>query len=325
LTCFGTHQQRGRRLHRAIASSLPPNVGGAPEPGRKACPKSYSTGSIGMRMDEAIGVSPTMGSGLRRLSSRSFLRTFTPLHGATSTAGETYNEGSGDDDTAEARTEFVAECKLPTDRGLFRLLSYRYRGAKLVVRNGERVLEWSEMEPVVVVNGDPKGKSGFVVRVHDQCFTSEVLGSKRCDCKEQLDMALQHIIENEGALIYMPQEGRGIGLANKIAAYELQDDGMDTVDANRHLGFDDDERSYRCVPFILDHMGVESVRLITNNPFKIEELSGLGVRIDSVQPSFVEPNAYNEKYLRTKVERMAHLLSVPPPRASWAWRRRWSS
>jgi len=169
----------------------------------------------------------------------------------------------------EGTTTFIAECQMPTDKGMYRLRSYRYKGAKTVWRNGERVLEWTEMEPVVMFSGDLGGQKGVVVRVHDQCFTSEVLGSKRCDCKEQLDMALTYIQTNGGAIIYMPQEGRGIGLANKIAAYELQDGGLDTVDANRHLGFDDDERSYDCVPDILADMQISSVELVTNNPFKV--------------------------------------------------------
>lgn len=207
--------------------------------------------------------------------------------------------------TCARRSQFWQVCILTLC-----FLACRYKGAKIVVRNGERVIEWTEMEPVVVMHGDLRGKEKVLVRVHDQCFTSEVLGSKRCDCKEQLDMAMLHILQNEGAVIYMPQEGRGIGLANKIAAYELQDGGLDTVDANRHLGFEDDERSYSCVPFILQDMGIESVQLITNNPYKIHHLKDSGVKIDSVTPSIVVPNMHNLKYLRTKAERMAHLLSL---------------
>jgi GTP cyclohydrolase II len=209
----------------------------------------------------------------------------------------------------EGCTTFIAECKMPTDRGMYRLRSYRYKGAKMVWRNGERVLEWTEMEPVVMVAGDLRGKKGAVVRVHDQCFTSEVLGSKRCDCKEQLDLALTFIQKHGGAIIYMPQEGRGIGLANKIAAYELQDGGLDTVDANRHLGFDDDERSYDCVPDILADMEISSVELVTNNPFKVRLLTDLGVKIERTRPSLVAPNTFNAKYLRTKASRMAHSLN----------------
>ena len=210
----------------------------------------------------------------------------------------------------EGSTNFIAECCMPTDRGMYRLRSYRYQGAKNVWRNGERVLEWVEMEPVVMYSGDLRGKSGVVVRVHDQCFTSEVMGSKRCDCKEQLDMALTYIMAHGGAIIYMPQEGRGIGLANKIAAYELQDGGLDTVDANRHLGFDDDERSYDCVPDILAEMEISSVELVTNNPFKVRQLTDLGVTIDRTRPSFVAPNKFNSQYLRTKAARMAHSLEL---------------
>ena len=180
----------------------------------------------------------------------------------------------------------------------------------MVWRNGERVLEWTEMEPVVMYSGDLRGHKGVVVRVHDQCFTSEVLGSKRCDCKEQLDMSLSYIQTHGGAVIYMPQEGRGIGLANKVAAYELQDGGLDTVDANRHLGFDDDERSYDCVPAILEDMGILSVQLVTNNPYKVRLLTDMGVVIDRTRPSLVEPNAFNSQYLRTKAARMAHSLSL---------------
>ena len=180
----------------------------------------------------------------------------------------------------------------------------------MVWRNGERVLEWTEMEPVVMYSGDLRGHKGVVVRVHDQCFTSEVLGSKRCDCKEQLDMSLSYIQTHGGAVVYMPQEGRGIGLANKVAAYELQDGGLDTVDANRHLGFDDDERSYDCVPAILADMGILSVQLVTNNPFKVRLLTDMGVVIDRTRPSLVEPNAFNSQYLRTKAARMAHSLSL---------------
>lgn len=284
---------------------------------RRGFTKSFSTGSLNMHQ-------PLVSGFLRKRSSSSFFRL--SIHGskgsglnlATTDAQSMGGGSEGQPDHTEGQTEFIAECKLPTEQGHFRLRSYRYKGGKIVIRNGERVLEWTEMEPVVVIRGDLAGKEGVTIRVHDQCFTSEVLGSKRCDCKEQLDMAMGHIMESEGALIYMPQEGRGIGLANKIAAYELQDTGMDTVDANRHLGFDDDERSYSCVPFILKDMGIKSVRLVTNNPYKINMLRGMGVAIDSVQPSFVVPNMHNEKYLRTKVERMAHLLSldsltVPPP------------
>ena len=208
----------------------------------------------------------------------------------------------------EGSTRFVAECDLPTDRGNFRLRAYNYRGAKVVVRDGENVLEWNEMDPVIIYKGNLRGNTKTVVRVHDQCYTSEVLGSKRCDCREQLELALDYINQHGGALIYMPQEGRGIGLANKIAAYQLQDGGLDTVDANRALGFGDDERDYACVPFMLNDMGIKGIRLMTNNPFKIRQLTELGVNIVGAKAHVIASNDFNAKYLRTKAARMAHAL-----------------
>ena len=170
------------------------------------------------------------------------------------------------------------------------------------------MLEWIEMEPVIIYKGNLKGSQRAVVRVHDQCYTSEVLGSKRCDCREQLELALDYINQHGGALIYMPQEGRGIGLANKIAAYQLQDGGLDTVDANRALGFGDDERDYACVPFMLKDMGIQGIRLMTNNPFKIRQLTELGVKVVGAKAHIVDSNEFNAKYLRTKAVRMAHVL-----------------
>ena len=232
--------------------------------------------------------------------------------GRTSLSASTFSGGrltDGDDyHYPEGSTQFIAECELPTDRGNFRMRAYSYRGAKVVVRDGENVLEWTEMEPVVIYKGNLRGSSKAVVRVHDQCYTSEVLGSKRCDCREQLELALDYINQHGGALIYMPQEGRGIGLANKIAAYQLQDGGLDTVDANRALGFGDDERCYACVPFMLKDMGIKGIRLMTNNPFKIRQLTELGVSIVGAKSHVVASNEFNAKYLRTKAARMAHVL-----------------
>jgi len=156
------------------------------------------------------------------------------------------------------------------------------------------------------------------VRIHDQCFTSEVFRSQRCDCKEQLKMSLEYIRENGGAIIYLQQEGRGIGLANKVAAYALQDVGLDTVDANTHLGFPEDARQYGVVPSILSDMGISSIRLMTNNPRKIERLRALGVDVEGTIAMVVpKANPYNRKYLETKKERMNHknfgsMLSASP-------------
>jgi 3,4-dihydroxy-2-butanone 4-phosphate synthase/GTP cyclohydrolase II len=195
-------------------------------------------------------------------------------------------------------TKFISECELPTSRGTFRLRAYSYVGP-------DRTLE-----PVVLIAGDISSGENMPLRVHDQCFTSEVLGSMRCDCREQLDMSMDYIAQNGGAIIYMQQEGRGIGLANKIAAYALQDQGLDTVDANRHLGFSDDLRSYEAVDFILGDLGVKSVHLMTNNPFKIKCLKAMGVQVHSRIPMVVPPNAYSRRYLQAKETRMQHMLSM---------------
>ena len=265
---------------------------------------------LGQRGDADVSAGRVFGQPTGRIQRRVTSPHLRMRMSIDATARPGRDDAGGRGGYPEGCTTFIAECIMPTDRGMYRLRSYRYKGAKMVWRNGERVLEWTEMEPVVMVAGDFRGKKGLVVRVHDQCFTSEVLGSKRCDCKEQLDMALTYIQKHGGAIIYMPQEGRGIGLANKIAAYELQDGGLDTVDANRHLGFDDDERSYDCVPDILADMEIASVELVTNNPYKVRLLTDLGVTIDRTRPSLVAPNTFNAQYLRTKASRMAHSLNL---------------
>lgn len=201
--------------------------------------------------------------------------------------------------------EFIAETALPTDIGHFRLRAYR------TACNGN---EYTGREPSVIYAADksPFGVEGQLqqdvpVRIHDQCLTSEVFGSKRCDCSEQLRMALKHIAQEGGVIIYLQQEGRGIGLANKIAAYALQDVGMDTVDANLHLGFPDDCRHYGAVPSILHDMMIGSIQLMTNNPYKVNRLKELGVKVSNTL-SVVVPttNPYNHRYLLAKHERMDH-------------------
>lgn len=196
----------------------------------------------------------------------------------------------------EVSTEFVAETLLPTSEGAFRVRAYRAHGSL------------RESEPIAMISGAVQGKAGVPVRVHDQCFTSEVFGSLKCDCREQLLFAKEYTKQHGGVVIYMPQEGRGIGLANKIMAYSMQEQGLDTVDANRVLGFRDDYRSYEPVLAILKDLGVKSIRLLTNNPRKIRLLSEMGVQVDGRLPVVIPGGEHSQGYLTAKAERMAHLL-----------------
>jgi GTP cyclohydrolase II len=166
-----------------------------------------------------------------------------------------------------------------------------------------------EKEHVALVFGDIQGRDDVVVRVHSECMTSEVFGSLKCDCKEQLDRAMRDIARRgAGAVLYLRQEGRGIGLANKIRAYDLQAHGADTVDANRILGLPDDAREYDAAAEMLRHFGVKSVRLMTNNPEKVRAMRELGVDVRGRLPVLVPPNPHSKDYLEAKRERMAHEL-----------------
>ncbi|GAB9465001.1 Gtp cyclohydrolase ii [Globisporangium polare] len=196
----------------------------------------------------------------------------------------------------DIETQFVAETLLPTTEGVFRVRAYRSKGSL------------RESEPIAMISGDVKGKSGVPVRVHDQCFTSEVFGSLKCDCKEQLNFAKEYTKKHGGVVIYMPQEGRGIGLANKIKAYSMQEKGLDTVDANRVLGFKDDYRSYEPVQAILKDLGIKSIRLLTNNPRKIRLLSQLSIVVEGRLPVIIKGGEHSQGYLTAKAMRMAHLL-----------------
>ncbi len=162
---------------------------------------------------------------------------------------------------------------------------------------------------IALVKGNVGGKKPALVRVHSECLTGDALGSKRCDCGEQLDRALEHIQkEGSGVLLYMRQEGRGIGLLNKLKAYQLQDEGLDTVQANERLGFPADLRHYGVGAQILADLGIKKIKLMTNNPKKIVGLEGYGLEVVERVPIQVTPGEHNRKYLRTKKKKMGHLL-----------------
>lgn len=164
-------------------------------------------------------------------------------------------------------------------------------------------------EHAAFVHGDPTNAEEVPVRLHSECLTGDAIGSLRCDCRDQLEAALRAIAEMEsGILLYMRQEGRGIGFTNKIRAYGLQDYGYDTVDANLALGFRDDEREYSTAAHMLHSLKVKSIRLMTNNPRKIEDLRAHGIKIAGRIPLVVPPNPYNQFYLETKASRSGHLI-----------------
>ncbi|WP_419908298.1 GTP cyclohydrolase II [Candidatus Poriferisodalis sp.] len=197
------------------------------------------------------------------------------------------------DDTPHT-LERVGEAKLPTKHGLFTIFAYTGEGAG---------------EHVALVFGDPHSRRGGVpVRMHSSCVTGDVFGSLRCDCGQQLELAIQHVTSaGAGAILYLDQEGRGIGLANKIRAYECQDAGFDTVDANTTLGFEADQRDYAPAAWILRDLGIADVELLTNNPHKAESLREHGIAVERV-PLAVVPNLYNHRYLETKARRLGHQL-----------------
>lgn len=197
----------------------------------------------------------------------------------------------------ESIIEVGEEVDMPTEYGHFRLIPFRQNS------NG--------LEHMALIKGEWKEDEPILVRVHSSCMTGDILGSMRCDCGEQLHKAMQAIEkEGKGVVIYMQQEGRGIGLMNKIAAYKLQEEGLDTVDANLHLGFKADERDYGCGAQMLRHLGVRKMRLLTNNPVKRVGLEGYGLEIVENVPIEVTPNKFNRHYLETKKNRMGHTLHL---------------
>jgi 3,4-dihydroxy 2-butanone 4-phosphate synthase/GTP cyclohydrolase II len=193
----------------------------------------------------------------------------------------------------------VAEAKLPTKYGEFTAIAYR-----------------SDIDPdehVALVMGDRSTGEPVLVRVHSECLTGDVFGSLRCDCGEQIALAMQSIAQEErGVFLYMRQEGRGIGFHNKIRAYALQDEGLDTVEANLSLGFPPDLRDYGIGAQILADLGLHKIRLLTNNPKKVIGLEGYGLEVVETVPIITPPNPYNRHYLETKQKKLGHLLEVPP-------------
>ena len=197
----------------------------------------------------------------------------------------------------ESLIEVGNEVDMPTQYGHFKLIPFRQKS------NG--------LEHMALVKGVWEEDEPILTRVHSSCATGDILGSMRCDCGEQLHKAMEMIErEGKGVLIYMQQEGRGIGLMNKIAAYKLQEEGFDTVDANVHLGFKPDERDYGCGAQMLRHLGVHKMRLMTNNPTKRVGLEAYGLEIVENVPIEITPNKYDYRYLKTKQERMGHELHL---------------
>ncbi|MFY9154168.1 MAG: bifunctional 3,4-dihydroxy-2-butanone-4-phosphate synthase/GTP cyclohydrolase II [Prolixibacteraceae bacterium] len=196
---------------------------------------------------------------------------------------------------SESLIERGEEVFLPTKNGLFRIIPFKQ------ISNG--------VEHIALIKGEWTPDEPVLVRVHSSCMTGDIFGSMRCECGEQLDKAMKLIEkEGKGVVVYMQQEGRGIGLMNKIAAYKLQDQGMDTIEANIHLGFDADERDYGVGAQILRSLGISKMRLMTNNPVKRVGIEGYNLEVVSTVNIEIEPNEYNQAYLKTKRDRMGHHL-----------------
>lgn len=187
-----------------------------------------------------------------------------------------------------------AEAEMPSRFGPFRVVVYREHD--------------SDKEHLAVIAGEVEGAEDLLIRVHSECLTGEAFHSLRCDCRDQLDLALERIqAAGNGGVLYLRQEGRGIGLGNKIRAYAKQDEGLDTVDANLALGFEDDERGYQVAADMLRDLGVRSVALMTNNPRKVQGLENDGIEVTRREPHEVEAHEHNRDYLKTKQDRLGHL------------------
>ena len=190
---------------------------------------------------------------------------------------------------------FVESSELPTEFANFKVYAYTETG--------------STKDHLVISLGDLTSDKPILARIHSQCITGESLFSLRCDCRFQLTESLQQIAKNgSGAIFYLQQEGRGIGLSNKIRAYKLQDEGLDTVEANHQLGFHEDERNYEIVVSMAKHLQIKSVDLMTNNPKKIDALEKMGLTINKRVPILSKSNDYNKKYLSTKAKKLGHFM-----------------
>ncbi len=193
----------------------------------------------------------------------------------------------------------IGVARLPTRFGLFRIVGFWNN------RDGK--------EHVAMIHGDVRGKEHVPTRVHSECLTGDVMGSYRCDCRDQLEQGLQKLSSLEcGMLLYLRQEGRGIGLLNKIRAYALQDRGLDTVEANLALGFRDDERDYSIAAHMIASLEVKSIDLMTNNPDKVNQLKAHGINVAGRIPHQIPANPHNQAYLETKANRSGHLMNFPP-------------
>ena len=198
---------------------------------------------------------------------------------------------------AKVCVKVAAVADLPTRFGKFKIVGFWNN------RDGK--------EHIAMVHGDVVGKTNVPVRLHSECLTGDVMGSLRCDCRDQLTGGLEAVQGQPcGVMLYMRQEGRGIGLINKIRAYALQQQGLDTVEANQALGFRDDERDYAVAAHMVMSLGIKSVRLITNNPEKIRQLTQYGVKVSDRIPHLIAPNEFNRFYLETKEKRSGHLLDL---------------
>lgn len=199
------------------------------------------------------------------------------------------------ENTQDQALEYVTSCQLPTTWATFQMHAF--------------VEPATGKEHIALTLGDFNDGKPVLARIHSECLTGDALFSQRCDCGPQLEMAMQKIAqEGRGALLYLRQEGRGIGLLNKVHAYRLQDEGADTVEANQQLGFAADLRSYSLCEPMLKHLGISAVRLMTNNPRKISAMVGMKVKVEEHIPLIIKRNPFNERYLSTKVSKLGHLM-----------------